>query len=236
MDALIDYISEKKYDFRSFAAVNITPEFVREIVSIREEDQAGSGGTVIQNTLYAHIQNQTGATHYSPFFIKASESHRSYWLLHLSKHPEARNEMGNIHWAESNASVTTVGRLTRWGFRRQGTHINSHWKASLTSPQEGGRLRSWQNKSPRSYALRLWQGLILCRYKSYLLRDAMTRRLLARFKKVAVDLREAKEITIESKADAIVLELETLSWDDRIVVPPQRSFWGPITGAFSKKK
>ena len=58
----------------------------------------------------------------------------------------------------------------------------------------------------------------------------VTRALL---EKGAVELREAKEITIESKTGRIRPRAETLSWDDRIVVPRQR--FGDRSPAFLKK-
>jgi three-Cys-motif partner protein len=236
VDALIDYISEKKYDFRSLAAVDITPEFVREIVSIREEDQAG-WRTVIQNTLYAHIQNQTGAPHYSPFFIKASENHRSYWLLHLSKHPEARNEMGNIHWAESNASVHHGGAgFNALGFSTTRDPYQLALGSVFDEPAKEQSLKVVAEQVPAFVRAASLTGV-----RSLSLRELFVARCndtpvtRAILEKVAVELRQAKEITIESKTGRGRPRAETLTWDDRIVIPPQRSFWGPITGAFSKK-
>ena len=57
---------------------------------------------LIQNGLYRHIQNRTGAQFYTPFFIHSVDSHRSYWLLHLSNHRQARDEMGKLHWRLNN--------------------------------------------------------------------------------------------------------------------------------------
>lgn len=47
-------------------------------------------------------QARTGATFYTPFFIHSTDSHRSYWLLHLSNHRQARDEMGKLHWRLNN--------------------------------------------------------------------------------------------------------------------------------------
>jgi hypothetical protein len=60
---------------------------------------------VIQNLLYTHLVNQTEAPYYTCFFIKSPESHRSYWLVHISKHPKARDEMALQHWALGNHFV-----------------------------------------------------------------------------------------------------------------------------------
>ena len=64
---------------------------------------AGEGWRyLIQNGLYRHIQNRTGSRFYTPFFIHSVEAHRSYWLLHLSNHRQARDEMGKLHWRLNN--------------------------------------------------------------------------------------------------------------------------------------
>src|SRR5260221_831371 len=129
VDALIDYLSEKKLDLRAFGVIDFNQDLVRELVRVGEEEQSG-WRTVIQNTLYAHIQQATGAPHYSPFFVKASEGHRAYWLLHLSKHHEARNEIGNIHWEEANASIHHGGA----GFHALGfSHSRDPFQLALGS-------------------------------------------------------------------------------------------------------
>lgn len=60
---------------------------------------------VIQGMLYKHIISSTGADFYTPFFIRSADSRRSYWLLHLSKHGRARDEMARLHWDMSNVFV-----------------------------------------------------------------------------------------------------------------------------------
>ena len=75
---------------------------VREF--LRNKDQDG-WRFLIQNELYCHIQKFTSADHYTPFFIKSPKSGRSYWLLHLSKHVRARDEMATLHWEKNNHFV-----------------------------------------------------------------------------------------------------------------------------------
>jgi hypothetical protein len=55
--------------------------------------------------LFRHLRDKTGAPFYTCFFIKSPASHRSYWLIHISKHPKARDEMALRHWAMSNHFV-----------------------------------------------------------------------------------------------------------------------------------
>jgi three-Cys-motif partner protein len=104
VDALIDYLSSRSHEMRAFGEIDVDPALVQELVRLKEEEQLGYR-ILIQNGLYSHIQSATGAPFYSPFFIKSPEAHRSYWFIHLSKHREARNEIGMIHWAENNTTV-----------------------------------------------------------------------------------------------------------------------------------
>lgn len=104
VDALANYISESKYDLSAFERIDLSPDLVREMIRYREEDYLGAR-VLIQNFLYDHIRRKTECPYYSPFMIKSPESHRSHWLLHLSKHHEARNEIGEIHWQENNTTT-----------------------------------------------------------------------------------------------------------------------------------
>ena len=103
VDSLIDYISDKRPKQQSHLNIDANAGFVREL--IKEKAEGPAWRTMIQNSLYSHLQNATGAEYYSPFFIRSPEAHRSYWFLHLSRHREARNVIGNIHWEENNISL-----------------------------------------------------------------------------------------------------------------------------------
>jgi Transposase DDE domain group 1 len=89
---------------QAFGEIDIDPALVQELVRLKQAEQLGYR-VLIQNGLYSHIQSVTGAPFYSPFFIKSPDAHRSYWFIHLSKHREARNEIGMIHWAENNTTI-----------------------------------------------------------------------------------------------------------------------------------
>lgn len=104
VDALANYISDLNYDLSGFDRIDLSPDLVKEMIRFREEDYLGAR-VLIQNFLYDHIKRMTGSAYYSPFMIKSPESHRSHWLLHLSKHHEARNEIGEIHWQENNTTT-----------------------------------------------------------------------------------------------------------------------------------
>lgn len=98
VDALINLMHENS-SVRALAAIELKRGDVIEM--IRDRGKPG-WKSVIQNTLYRHIESNTGAKFYSPFYIHPPESHRDYWLLHLSKHHSAREEMGKVYWATQN--------------------------------------------------------------------------------------------------------------------------------------
>ncbi len=56
----------------------------------------------IQSTLYASLVQQCGAKHYTPFFIRNTQGHGDYWLIHLSQHHRARDVMTDVHWKNQN--------------------------------------------------------------------------------------------------------------------------------------
>jgi three-Cys-motif partner protein len=60
---------------------------------------------MIQVDLHHGIHVGSGAKHYTPFFIRCPQAHRSYWLIHLSNHHRARDVMTSLHWSQSNDFV-----------------------------------------------------------------------------------------------------------------------------------
>lgn len=99
VDALIDFLSVKTAETQALLNIELDREDVRALMALG----AGEGWRyLIQNGLYRHIQNRTGSRFYTPFFIHSVEAHRSYWLLHLSNHRQARDEMGKLHWRLNN--------------------------------------------------------------------------------------------------------------------------------------
>lgn len=99
VDALIDFLSVKTAEGAALLAIEMAREDVRALVDMRGQE---GWRFLIQNGLYRHVRDRTGARFYTPFFIHSVESHRSYWLLHLSNHRQARDEMGKLHWRLNN--------------------------------------------------------------------------------------------------------------------------------------
>lgn len=101
VDFLITHLNEDEGFLKGIVPIELGFEHVRNMLDIKNDGQRGARW-VIQNLVYQHLMSKTGAPYYTPFFIKSPESHRSYWLVHISKHPKARDEMAGRHWAMSN--------------------------------------------------------------------------------------------------------------------------------------
>lgn len=99
VDSLINLLNDKRSSISALAKIDMTREDVREMLEMKDDK---GWKRAIQNTVYQHIQRSTGAEFYTPFFVHPPESHRDYWLLHLSKHHQAREEMGNVFWEANN--------------------------------------------------------------------------------------------------------------------------------------
>lgn len=114
VDNLVNLLNDGMIGTPGLAAIDLRREDVRDMLQMK---QLRGWKRLIQNTLYEHIQRSTGAAFYTPFFIHPdSGSNRDYWLLHLSKHHTARDEMGKIHWLLEN----TFEHFGRAGFNALG--------------------------------------------------------------------------------------------------------------------
>jgi three-Cys-motif partner protein len=102
VDSLINLLHDKTSSLSALAAIDYSRDDVRALLDIKDEHGQKGWKRAIQNTVYRHIIDCTGASFYTPFFVHPSESHRDYWLIHLSKHHQAREEMGNVFWATNN--------------------------------------------------------------------------------------------------------------------------------------
>lgn len=99
VDWLIDYLSTDEPFLKAVKPVELSLTDVQDLLHLKDQRDAR---WLIQNMLYKHLVDKTGAPYYTPFFIKSGESHRSYWLIHMSKHPTARDEMAALHWRLQN--------------------------------------------------------------------------------------------------------------------------------------
>jgi hypothetical protein len=226
VDSLIDYLSDSNSDLmKAFSEIDVDPGFVSELVRIKETEQTGFRAA-IQNGLYGHIQQKTSAPYYSPFFIKSPDAHRSYWFIHLSKHREARNEIGMIHWAENNTSVHHGGAgLHALGFTPSMTHeqlvfeyiFDEHAKLLSRSALKQQLPKLIYDAADTDISPSL-EELFSQRCND----TPVVRELL---EEVLVDLRNDGELTIVDERGKERPRTTTVAWEDRIVLSRQRTLF-----------
>jgi three-Cys-motif partner protein len=104
-DWLIDYLGENEQTQQILAnlGIHLPPK------TIATAKGQAKWRRIIQIELHKEIQERSGARFYTPFFIRSSEAHRDYWLVHLSGHFRARDVMVGLHWKE-NRSFAHYGR------------------------------------------------------------------------------------------------------------------------------
>ncbi|WP_022663841.1 three-Cys-motif partner protein TcmP [Desulfospira joergensenii] len=98
VDYLIDYLSNTPQCHQVLKKAGLTFD-LDQLDDIKKQKKWKS---VIQKHLYQNIISKSGARYLTNFFIKSNDSHKSYWLIHLSMHPTARNEMQKLHWKLKN--------------------------------------------------------------------------------------------------------------------------------------
>ncbi|NVJ65366.1 MAG: three-Cys-motif partner protein TcmP [Gammaproteobacteria bacterium] len=113
-DSIINYYNESDTFMKGMQKVGLEDIFtINDIKNYKESPQAR---LIIEQRIYDEIGLRSGAKFFTPFFIKSNKSSRSYWLIHLSNHPKARDEMCKIHWSlqnhfvhHGNAGLNSVG-------------------------------------------------------------------------------------------------------------------------------
>lgn len=98
-DALINFLDERPEIVKAVAPLEVTLSQIRTLLQYRDGD---GGRALVQRTLRRHIREATGATFDTPFFIRPAASRRALWLIHLSRHPTARDVMMQCHWQIKN--------------------------------------------------------------------------------------------------------------------------------------
>lgn len=98
-EALINLLRDSPQFTRMVFPVGLTKQDVKDFTQLK----GGAGGrALVSRLLTQHVQLTTGATYYTPFFIRPEQSRRALWFLHLSRHPTARNVMIQCHWESFN--------------------------------------------------------------------------------------------------------------------------------------
>lgn len=227
VDALIDFLSPKTAANAALLAIDYDREDVRDLMAMRNEQ---GWRYLIQNSLYGHLQARTGARFYTPFFIHSPDSHRSYWLLHLSHHRQARDEMGKLHWRIQNhfqhhggAGFHALGFNPARDLRQDVMDFMFDDDAMRRSEsavlEQIPRLIFDAAQSGRS-AVEL-EALFAARCNDTPVTSDILKRQL-------IQLRDQREVAILGPDGKPRPRAVNLAWTDRIVLPPQKSFFGPF--------
>lgn len=220
VDALVNHLSEDTQMTKALMAIELEREDVRALMAMRN----GEGWRyLIQNGLYGHIQARTGAKFYTPFFIRSAESYRSYWLLHLSGHRQARDEMGKLHWRLNNHFQHHGGA----GFQALGFDPSQDLRQGLLDFMfDDGAMRLSEKavleQLPRMIHNAQSKGGGLVVHELFagncndtpVTSDILTRQLVL--------LREEGELAIITAKGARKPRAKTIAWDDRLVLPKER--------------
>ena len=226
VDALIDFLSLKTAETKALMNIELAREDVRELTALR----TGEGWRyLIQNGLYRHVQARTGARFYTPFFIHSVESHRSYWLLHLSSHRQARDEMGKLHWRLNNRFQHHGGA----GFHALGFDPSLDLRQGLLSfmfdddAMKRSEAAVLDQLPPMIHAAnRDGGGLSVEAFfasncnDTPVTSDILTRQLVL--------LRNEGELVIVAEDGAKRPRAKTVNWTDRLILPRERSLFSRL--------
>ena len=99
-DTLLTYLTDNEHSRNSLKKLGLSPDEAEYVISQKREDQVSR--SIVAKYITKLIVQKSGAKFYTSFFIKSAESRRSYWLVHLSNQPRARDEMAQVHWEVNN--------------------------------------------------------------------------------------------------------------------------------------
>lgn len=116
-DALTNYLCEQNRDQYKRNMQRIGLEL--DIDALLDAGEADANWRFfVESELSGALQRNSGAKFFTPFFIVSAQSHRAYWLVHLSNHQRARDAMTRVHWQFQNHFAHYGGPGTRMlGYR-----------------------------------------------------------------------------------------------------------------------
>ena len=102
VDNLVNHFTLSPAFLKGVAPLRLTSEKIHELSEHRDSDDRRA---IMQRVLRKHVRRITGAVYDTPFFVRPLQSRRALWLLHLSRHPTARDVMIQTHWDIKNTFV-----------------------------------------------------------------------------------------------------------------------------------
>jgi len=101
VDSFLNFATDSQLTTKNLEGVGLPDVFRGRTI----EDIKGSERDwrlFIQSAMHRDLVHGCGARFYTTFFIRSSQGHGDYWLVHLSQRPRARDVMTQIHWEQSN--------------------------------------------------------------------------------------------------------------------------------------
>lgn len=115
---LLTYMNDHANFLKACAPIEISEDQIRRYIDVKG---VSGGRYLIQRLLLEELKLKTGAPFYTPFFLRSRDAKLDLWLIHISKHPTARNVMTSTHWGVQNSSRHQgPGGLNMLGF-------DPHW-------------------------------------------------------------------------------------------------------------
>jgi three-Cys-motif partner protein len=228
VDWLIDYLSKEEAFLKAVKPVELSLTQVLDLLNMKNQKEAR---WLIQNMLYKHLITQTQAPYYTPFFIKSAESHRSYWLVHISKHPTARDEMAALHWRLQNHFVHH-GRsgLRMLGFDPERAIEQIPFDFVFDDNARARSLSALSLELPRrvfnAHRADAAPPTLLQLFQEICNETPATKDLVS---EVIVELRAQNELEIVSSDGRLRPRAITLDDHDRVLPAKQRDIFSPLT-------
>lgn len=106
-DWLLDFFSGKNQLTRELLGRMNLHHLQREFEVLINEKQRHTHEwrRAAQSLLYKDLCEGSGASFFTPFFIRTADAHKDYWFVHLSGHERARDEMAKLHWSIQNRFI-----------------------------------------------------------------------------------------------------------------------------------
>jgi hypothetical protein len=223
---LIDYLSNDPRYIKSLKTAGLYDKMNVEAV-LASKKEGPQWRRIVQYQLHKIFRNETGAGFYTPFFIVTPSSHKSYWLIHLSSHVRAQDEMKNLHWLRSNdfEHYGTPG-LNMLGY-------DSARDALLSGQMEldGGYGFDDFAKNQTQMALQDELPRILHEYKDGIVYNRLLTAVCNEtpatsdiIKQVAEKMIERKELIVNGPNGEVRRKASTICRNDILIIPSQQYF------------
>jgi len=224
VDSLVNLLSDRMSEMHALAAIDYGREDIKALMGMKQ----GKGWKrMIQNTVYSHIQACTGAAYYTPFFVHPEGSHRDYWLIHLSKHHKAREEMGKVHWSMEN----TFEHFGRAGFDALGFDPGVDVRADMLDFGFNDSARTRSEAAVLQEMPRLIHGAAdrtLTKREVFASRCNETPVIGDIVDTQLALLRDENEIVITSCDGVVRRSAKSFDWDDRIQLVSEPSMFSRL--------